>query len=137
MQYEKGSGEITCTHCSKGIQGEAVIAYRYESDYVEDIIIVHKACVQPYKLQKSGKTHKCPKCNGSGVKFLDTLNIYYTDKREPVVAMSSRVYQFPEQYREGKMEKVRDITEPCKLCDGDGFLEKPPIPIITDWRKAT
>jgi hypothetical protein len=136
MQYEKGSGEVVCTHCTKGIQGDAVIAYRYEDDYVEDIIILHRTCVKPFKLQRAGKVHKCPKCNGEGDRLRNTLNIYTTPGGKMEVVMSSEVYQYPERYREGKMEKIRDITETCHLCDGDGYLEKPPIPIITDWKKA-
>lgn len=136
LTYERGSGQIVCDHCKKGISGEAVIGYKYESDYVDEAVIVHKDCVRPYKLQKAGKVHKCPKCNGQGSHLQDTMNIYYSETRSPEVVMSSMAYQFPERYRTGKLEKVRDLTKVCTLCDGDGYLEKEPIPVITDWRKA-
>lgn len=137
MKTENNIGEIICWHCKKEILGEAIIGYKYDEDFVDEVIIVHKDCVKRYNLQKVGKIHQCPKCNGAGGHLKDTLNIYHVENKPPELVLSSEVQQNPARYHLENMEKVRDIKESCHLCDGDGYLAKEPIPVITDWRKAT
>ena len=122
MNYEKGSGQILCNHCKKGISGEAIIGYKYEDDYVEDHTIIHKNCLKSFQANKIGLAHECPKCKGSGS---------YGSSLGAVIA--SPPYGKPDLRTAA--EVIADETK-CKLCEGHGYLAKPPIPVITDWKKA-
>jgi hypothetical protein len=134
--YEKSSGMFKCAHCTKEIQGKAHVSYTLDSDYVDEIIVLHEDCVRPYKLNKKNLTHKCPKCNGSGNKSTDVLSLWTKDDGSMELVWASQMYHKPGRYNSGKFEAIKEKTKPCDLCDGEGYLAKEPIPVITEWRKA-
>lgn len=132
MKYTK-AGEIECSHCSVGVSGEVVVSYTLEDDFVDSTFVLHKACVQPFKMARANKVHKCPKCNGTGIKSMDTLYVATKEGRTELV-LASVIHQRPGNWYDWKMEKWKETTVPCSLCSGDGYLAKEPIPIITDWK---
>lgn len=134
--YEKSSGMFKCAHCTKEVQGKAHVSYTLDSDYVDEIIVLHEDCIRPYKLNKKNLTHKCPKCNGSGNKSTDVLSLWTKDDGSMELVWASQMYHKPGRYNSGKFESIKEKTKPCDLCDGEGYLAKEPIPVITEWRKA-
>ena len=134
--YEKSSGMFKCAHCTKEVQGKAHVSYTLDSDYVDEIVVLHEDCIRPYNLNKKNLTHKCPKCNGSGHKSTDVLNLWSKDDGSMELVWASQMYHKPERYNSGKFEVIKETGKPCNLCDGEGYLAKEPIPVITEWRKA-
>lgn len=134
-QYDL-AGMFVCTHCTNSVTGLAHIYYRLEDDFIEDWIILHQDCLKPYKLVKKGLTHKCPKCNGTGSKTTDSLNIWTKEDGSMHLVRSSEMYAHHSHFTKVKCEKIKDLNVPCDLCDGEGYLAKEPIPVITEWRKA-
>lgn len=113
MKYDE-VGHVACTFCKKGIIGEAFIGYSYEDDHPDQEWILHKDCVKPFKLAKRGKVHKCPKCSATGlVKVRVELDVRFSGGYDHIMEPKT-----------------------CDLCNGDGYLEKEPIPVITDWKKG-
>ena len=111
MHFEKISGELLCTHCSKPLRGDCVVDYHWEDDFVEDILIVHKACAEPYKMKQKGLPFECPKCNKAG--------------KVPAHMDETGHITWPG-------------TKPCDLCNGRGWLAKEPKPItkVVGWEKG-
>lgn len=129
------TGVFLCGHCNNEVYGAASIRYRLEDDFVEDCVILHESCQRFYDLAKKGLVHKCPKCNGLGYKMIDTLSIW-TGPVGTILVKGSDLYRHSSRYNEGKFDLVKEITKPCDLCSGQGYLEKEPIPVVTEWRKA-
>src|SRR5690349_21455578 len=109
-KIENGSGMFLCDCCQKPVDGKAVVGYRWESDYAEDHIIVHQDCAREFKAKQKGLIHKCPKCVGHG-------ELTHREISFDLIDPKTTVYK-------------------CSLCGGDGYLAKPPIPVIVDWKKA-
>lgn len=130
------AGMFVCTHCTQSVNGLAHISYKLEDDFVEEWIMLHEACLKPYKLKKKGLVHKCPKCHGSGKTSTDTLNLWTKEDGSIELVWSSQMYRHQSRYNSGKFEVIKEVDKPCTLCDGEGYLAKEPIFVITEWRKA-
>jgi ribosomal protein L37AE/L43A len=130
------AGMYVCSHCNESVNGLTYISYVIEEEFVEEWIMLHEKCLKLYKLAKKGLIHKCPKCNGAGNKTTDSLNIWTKEDGSMDLVRSSEMYAHPLHYTKGKCEKIKDFNIPCDLCDGEGYLAKEPIPVITEWHKA-
>jgi hypothetical protein len=128
--------KLHCKYCTKEVQGKANIAYTLNNGLVDDIIVLHDDCVKSYDLQKKNLIHKCPKCNGRGHETSDTLNLWTREDGSLELVWSSQMYRYHSRYNNGKFEKIKDRNKQCSLCDGEGYLAKEPIPVITEWRKG-
>jgi hypothetical protein len=115
-----------CAQCQKSITGKAHI--------FEDHEVVHEACMAARDKTRRGLVHKCPQCGGRG----------------RVPTGQRRYRAAPPDYSHGPSHpafagseylSIDDGPEmgPCTLCDSEGFLAKPPTPIVetrqTGWRR--
>lgn len=129
--------KLYCKHCTKEVLGKAYVDYISSSNNMDEIVVLHEDCIRPYNLNKKNLTHKCPKCNGLGNKSTDVLNLWTKDDGSMELVWASQMYHKPGRYNSGKFETIKEKIKPCDLCDGEGYLSKEPIPVITEWRKAT
>lgn len=106
-------GHFLCNHCNDILRGHVEIAYKYEDDWPETAVGVHKACIPAYLAAQKGLKFPCPKCKTTG--------LVEVTKAAPSP--------------EGPCNYTGEDT--CSLCGGAGFLDKEPIPVIIDWKKAT
>lgn len=136
MSKSDVAGRFLCEHCNDVVEGLASISYKIEDEFVEDLVFLHQTCLKPHNLAKKGLTHKCPKCNGSGKSYTDVLSLWSKNDGSMELVWASQVYRKPGIYNSGKFEVIKEKNTPCDLCDGEGFLAKEPIPVITEWRKV-
>lgn len=110
-----------CPNCHKAAVG-LVVAY-------PDNTVVHDFCHREYLAKQKGKTAPCPKCGKSGK---------VSDKNRPTEWRDD-----PNSGMDGWFAPTRKIPVAwaqilCDLCDGDGYLEKPPVEITqhVGWRRG-
>jgi hypothetical protein len=132
--------KLYCKHCTEEVIGQnnlARVYYKLEDDSIEEVYLVHEKCVKSFLVKSKGLLYKCPKCNGLGQESWDTLNLWTKEDGSMEVVWSSTIYKHPFRYTVGKFEKIKEKTKACSLCEGEGYLEKEPIPVVTEWRKAS
>lgn len=142
MNKDDGIG-CYCDGCEKLIEGNAFVAYSTKPsseavgcpEIIAKTFITHnEVCLLLVRAKRNNLNYKCPKCNGQGSKFVDELLLNINENKQQLV-FASELYSKPNRYQ-GSMESIKKITKSCDLCLGAGFLEKEPIPVITNWKRG-
>lgn len=120
MEFQRDSGMVLCYQCKKPVEGLAIIGYEFDSDYVENVIIIHQECSIAFLAKKKGLAVPCPKCETKGKTKGFNMGEIFTNLGP----------------RESVTDRLLQVSKICDLCDGQGFLAKEPIPVVTDWKKA-
>jgi hypothetical protein len=109
LPVDRKNGKLVCSDCKEALDGEITISYTLEGGTVKDAFFHHKRCRNRIEAIKKGLCIPCPKCHGEAITRKETKDC---DHRPYVIEAA------------------------CRFCEGEGYLKLPPIPVITDWRKA-
>lgn len=123
LPVDRKNGKVGCSDCKEALDGEIIISYTLEGETVKDTFFYHKRCRNRIEAIKKGLCIPCPKCHGEAI------------TRRKMKDCDDDCFN-PYQPRDcGHRPYV--VEAACCFCEGEGYLELPPIPVITDWRKAT
>ena len=122
---------MRCEHCQRGIEGSAV---------VRGGIVLHSSCAEPYSRHQRGLNHECPKCRTT--RKIDDPN-GRTELKEVSLAGETPNCAYGgcmgcHYCRNGVKSVTVPVQVPCDLCEGEGWLTSPPVPVtrVVDWKRS-
>ena len=140
---QKTFSGMRCLECNQHIYlyvDAVVYVQSPEHTLAMSAVPVHSTCFSAYKNRINNKSYKCPKCYGTG-SVLETATMtyaFYPEQYpdESYVSMKC-VFDSSKNKPNGPSQQTNlSSWTVCKLCSGEGCLEKEPIPVIVDWKLA-
>jgi ribosomal protein L37AE/L43A len=149
-KYKPSSLPLYCKHCDEeiiGINNKARIYYSLEDDSISEVYGIHEKCVNAHlgltATEKGSGEWNCKHCHKSirGLAIIDyTYEGHHVNESIFLHSECAKPYRLLQAGKVHKCPKCDGLgfftvnNSVCKLCDGDGMLEKPAIPI--DWKKS-
>jgi DnaJ-class molecular chaperone len=115
---------MNCKQCRYPLYGKCWVA--------EDNVFCDTTCFNGFTQKAQGYTHQCPLCKGSGVEYdRDVADVETYDPSGGHDGWFSSL---------AHRAVIRHERKSCSFCDGRGYLNKKPVPVVeparvTGWRK--